>query len=98
MVLADRFLNIDNTAFKRRITSITREGCHGNTFAHRSRHETQGPSLSEVRREDQFAADPLQAVPRKAAPTEEKVIWQGSDLRGQGPALEMAAPSSCADP
>ena len=36
---------------------------HGNSPSHRFCHEAQEPHLSEVRREDQFAASPLQAMP-----------------------------------
>ena len=37
---------------------------------HRSCDEAEESPLSEVRRSDQFAEDPLQALPRAAAPAE----------------------------
>jgi hypothetical protein len=55
-------------------TDLSGEDHYGHPSAHRSRDEDEEPPLSEVRWEDQFAADPLQALPRNAEATEEEVV------------------------
>jgi hypothetical protein len=50
--------------------------CYGNTSAYQFCDETQEPSLPEMRREDQFAGNAMQALPRSPRATEEVVCFQ----------------------
>jgi len=61
-----------------RLSAIRRRSCHGNSSANSLCHEVEESPMPEVRRHDQHATDPLQALSSAAEPSQEVTGFSGT--------------------